>query len=146
LGLDPIERWNLGMCAGAVAASFAVSSSPFAASVALGAAIEAVNFRTLRSASLRLFSGDLSVGRAWLVVFVLRFTILSAVVAVALWSGVHPLGLLLGLSMIVPASIVGAWLHRPPIGSPEPGPPPEDPSWDRWNPWLARERAPEDDE
>jgi hypothetical protein len=146
LRLDPIERLNLGICTGAVATSLALSSSRFAASLALGAAIEAINFRALRSASLRLLAGDLSVGRAWILVFALRFFLLAAVLAVAFRAGAHPVGLLLGLSMIVPAAILGAWRQRPAVGNPAPGPPPDDPSWDRWNPWLARERAPEEEE
>ena len=138
--LDPIERLNLTLSAGAVAAGFAAASPAFATSLALGAAIEAVNFRVLRAASLRLFAGDLGVGRAWLAGFGLRFVALAFAVSFALRSGAHPVGLVLGLSMIVPAVIAGAWLQRPPVGNPESGPPPDDPSWETWNAWLARER------
>jgi hypothetical protein len=68
--------------------------------------------------------------------------LLAAAIALALRAGAHPVGLVLGLSTMVPAVIGGAWRTRPPIGNPEPGPAPDDPSWDAWNPWLARERDP----
>ena len=144
--LDSIEALSLTFAAAAAATSLALGSRPFATSVVLGAAIEAVNFRVLRATSLRLFSGELAMGRAWVAGFGLRFAVLAAAVALALRAGAHPVGLLLGLSAIVPAAIVGAWLQRPPVGNPEPGPPPDDPSWERWNPWLAREREPSDEE
>jgi hypothetical protein len=146
LQLDAIERTNLAISAGAVVAGYAAGSSAFATSVALGAAIEAANFRALRSGARRLFAGDLSVGHAWVAGFGLRFLVLAGAIALSLRAGAHPLGLVLGLSTIVPAVVVAAWRGRPPVGSPEPGPPPEDPSWDAWNPWLARERDPADSE
>lgn len=139
--LDPMERLNLGISAGAVAASLALATPPFAASLALGAALEALNFRALRAAAGRLFAGDLQMGRAWLAGFGARFAMLSIAIGYAIQSGAHPVALTIGLSTIVPAVVIGAWLQRPPIGNPEPGPPPDDPSWDLWNPWLAREEA-----
>jgi len=144
--LDPIEWLNLSLSSAAVVTGLALGSRPFAASIALGAAIEAVNFRMLRAASLRLFAGDLGVGRAWMAGFGLRFAALGVAMALALSAGAHPVGLVLGLSTIVPAVLIGAWLQRPPPQVCEPGPPPDDPSWETWNPWLARERDPSDDE
>jgi hypothetical protein len=142
LQLDSVERLNLAIAAGAVAVGYAAVGPVFATSLALGAGIEGVNFRALRSGSQRLFAGDLSVGKAWVVGFALRFVLLAAAIALALRAGAHPVGLVLGLSTMVPAVIVGAWRTRPPIGDPEPGPAPDDPSWDAWNPWLAREHDP----
>jgi hypothetical protein len=144
--LDAMERLNLTISAGAVAAGLALVSPPFAGSVALGAALEALNFRALRGGAMRLFAGDLAVGRMWLVAFGVRFAFLTVAIGYAIGAGVHPVGLTIGLSTIVPAVVIGAWLERPPVGRPEPGPPPGDPSWDRWNPWLAREVAPREDE
>ncbi|HTY18262.1 MAG TPA: hypothetical protein VMH82_11085 [Myxococcota bacterium] len=141
---DPIERLNLALSAGAVAASFAVASPAFATSLALGAAIESVNFRVLRSASRRALSGELAPGGAWVAGFSLRFVLLAVAISFALRAGAQPVALVIGLSMIVPAAIAGAWVQRPPVGEPEPGPPTDDESWDRWNPWLAREREPEE--
>jgi len=142
--LDPIEWLNLSLSSAAVVTSLALGSSRFAISVALGAAIEAVNFRMLRAAAQRLFAGDLGVGRAWVAGFGLRFTALGVAMALALSAGAHPVGLVLGLSTIVPAVLIGAWLQRPPPQVCEPGPPPDDPSWETWNPWLARESDDED--
>jgi len=142
--LNSIERLNLAIAAGAVAVGYVTAGPGFATSLALGAGIEGVNFRALKRGSRRLFSGDLAVGHAWLAGFALRFILLAVAVALALRAGAHPVGLVLGLSTIVPAAIVGAWRARPPIGNPEPGPPPDDPSWDAWNPWLARERDPQE--
>ena len=144
--LNSVERLNLAIAAGAVALGYATEGPGFATSLALGVGIEGVNFRALRSGSRRLLSGDLSVGHAWVAGFALRFVVLAGAIALSLRAGAHPVGLVLGLSTIVPAVIVGAWRARPPIGNPEPGPPPDDPSWDAWNPWLAQERDPVEQE
>ena len=144
--LDPIEWLNLSLSSVAVATSLVLGSSLFATSIAVGAAIEAVNFRALRATARRLFAGDLGMGGAWVAGFGLRFAALGAAIALALVAGAHPVGLVLGLSTIVPAVVIGAWLQRPPTFVCEPGPPPDDPSWDTWNPWLAREREPSDEE
>ena len=42
--VDPIQRMNLKLSAGAVAASFMLASPLFALSMLLGSVIEAVNF------------------------------------------------------------------------------------------------------
>ena len=57
--IDPIERWNLTLCAGAIAAGLALVSPLFAWSLAFGAALEAVNFRGLRGSAQALFAGQL---------------------------------------------------------------------------------------
>lgn len=140
--IDPIERWNLGISAGAIAASLALAPPPFTAGLAVGAVLEALNFRVLRRATRRLFGGEIAGGRAWTGGFALRFLFLGVAMAVAIDAGAHPVGLALGLSTIVPAVVVYAW-RNPPAGDPaSPAPPPDDPSWDEWNPWLARERPP----
>ena len=105
-----------------------------------------MNFRALRATSLRLFAGNLAVGQIWLAAFSVRFVVFAAVLGLALRYGADAVGLTIGLSTILPAVVVGAWLQRPPIGSSEPGPPPDDPSWESWNPWLARERDPAEEE
>ncbi len=144
--LNSIERLNLAIAASAVAVGYAAAGPAFATSLALGAGIEGVNFRALRSGAERLFRGDLAVGHAWTVGFGLRFVVLAGAIALSLRAGAHPVGLVLGLSTIVPSVIVSAWRGRPPVGNPEPGPPPDHPSWDAWNPWLARERDPTEQE
>ena len=55
---------------------------------------------------------------------------------------VRPVGLLLAL----PGVFVWAWRNRPPLVA-EPVRPalaPDDPSWDRWSVWRAREVMPDD--
>ena len=144
---DTMETLNLGISAGAVAASFALASPLFALSLAFGAIIEAANFRALRAAAQRLlFGGDLAVGNAWAMGFGLRFAFLAVAIAFALNAGAHPVGLVIGLSTTIPAVVIGAILQRPPIVECPPGPPPDDASWDAWNPWLARERDPAENE
>lgn len=138
--LDPIERLNLALCAGAAAVSLALANPGFTASLLVGAALESVNFRGLRGSARLLF--DVGGGSsAWSGVFALRFMLLAVGIGAALYAGAHPVGLLLGLSLIVPATVVHAWLTRP---RPDPSAPqlaPDDPGWELWNAWLARERV-----
>ena len=50
------------------------------------------------------------------------------------------------ISIIVPSAIAAAVIARPPVADVPPGPAPDDPSWELWNPWLARERDDADPE
>lgn len=146
MNFDSIERLNLGIAGAAVAAAFAIGSPNFAASVALGAGIEALNYHVLRSAAARLFAGELAVGSAWVAGFGLRFAVLGVAIALSLRAGADPVGLVLGLSVILPAVLIGAWRSRPPVQATAPAISGDDPSWERWNPWLAREQEAEDEE
>ena len=79
----------------------------------------------------------------------MRFALLGFAMYIALRSGADPIALVLGLSLIVPATLWVAWRTPPPVASAAllaAVPPPDDPSWDEWNPWLARERNPSRDE
>ncbi len=148
-GVVAIQRLNLGFSAAAIAAGWALVSPLFASSVALGAAVEFWNFRALHRGALRLFSGMATGGGLAMAGFGLRFVFLALAIALALHGGAHPGGLALGMSMIVPATLVGAWMVRPRDTAPShvPVPPPDDPGWDRWNAWRAAEREddPEED-
>jgi len=141
-----MESLNFGISAGAVAAAFALASPVFAASLAFGAAIEAANFRALRAAANRMFFGDLAMGKLWAASFGLRLGFLAIAISLALNAGAHPVGLVIGLSTTIPAVVLGAIYMRPPVLETGPAPPPDDPSWDAWNPWLARERDPAESE
>jgi hypothetical protein len=145
LRIDPIERTNLALCASAAVAGSWLLSPHFALSLLAGAVLEAVNFRGLRRSAEFLFRGNLSAGSGWQGLFALRFGLLVVGIGAALYVGAHPLGLLLGLSLIMPAAIFEAWRARPPIDPNAPALAPDDPAWDRWNPWLAREGEPEED-
>jgi hypothetical protein len=142
---NAVLGWNLAFSAGACAAGWAAVSPRFAASLALGAALEVVNFRALFSFSERALLRGNAAGAA-VGAFGLRFVLLGAVLWVALAAGAHVLGLLVGLSLIIPAVLLAAWRARPQVVEGFAGPLPDDPSWEEWNPWLARERAAGDDE
>lgn len=144
--LDPIERLNLALAAGAVPVALAAGSPRFASSLALGAAFGALNFRALHSASRRMFAGALGGSGPWVALFGVRFVLLAVAVGLALRVGADPVALVLGLSAIVPATLVGAWRMRPPVVADVPALDPEDPEWERWDPWRARERAPRDED
>lgn len=137
--IDPFERMNLVMTAGAVATSYAVASPSFTAGLALGAAMEAANFHALRRSAQFLFWGVLPNQRAWSAVFAMRFGLLAVGIAAALYFGMNAAGLLVGLSLIMPAAIIEAWRTRPLALEDAQALDPDDPAWNHWNPWLARE-------
>jgi len=145
VNIDPIERTNLTLSAGAVAASLALASPAFALSLAVGAALEAWNFRGLRRSAQFLFWGEIRGSGGWLGVYSLRMGMLVVGIAAALYFGAHPVGLLVGLSIIMPATVIEAWRARPPIDPSAPALAEDDPSWERWNPWLARENPPDEE-
>jgi hypothetical protein len=144
--LDPIQRMNMKLSAGAVAASFMLASPLFALSMLLGSVIEAVNFDGLRRSARFLFAGEIRGGRKWLLVFALRFSICAMVIMGAMNFGADPIGLVIGLSLMVPAVVIEAWRARPAIDPDAPALGPDDPGWDLWDPFLAREREPDDEE
>lgn len=144
IGVDPMQGWSLALSAGAAAAGWALVEPLFAASVGLGALLEAANFRQLRRHCQAIVFGGGGGGLA-AAGFGLRFALLGGAVGVALYAGAHPVGLVLGLSMIVPAAIGVAFWGRPAPSEAAPLEPlpPDDPSWERWSVWLAGEREPE---
>jgi hypothetical protein len=144
--IDPIERFNLALAAGGVAGSLALAGPAFASSLALGAAFGALNFRALRSASEKLFSGELAGSGPWVALFGLRFVLLAVAIGLALNAGAHPAALVIGLSLIVPSAVAGAWLRRPALDPNAPALGADDPEWDAWNPWFAREEDPVDED
>jgi len=139
MSIDPIERTNLTLSAGAVAASFALATPAFAVSLAIGALLEAWNFRGLRRSAQFLFWGQIRGSGGWLGVYSLRMSLLVIGICAALYFGAHPVGLLIGLSLIMPACVIEAWRARPPIDPSAPTLSDDDPAWERWNPWLVRE-------
>lgn len=144
--IDPIERTTLTLSAGAVAASLALASPLFAVSVAIGTLLEAVNFRGLKRSAEFLFWGQIAGSSGWTGVFALRFFLLVIGIGASLYFGAHPVGLLIGLSLIMPATVFEAWRRRPPIDPHAPALSPDDPAWDLWNPWTASERPPRDED
>ena len=143
-----IERYNLAFCAGGLAAAFALGSPRFAVSLLLGALLASANLRGIwRYSEIVLGVGKASEGsRLPALGFGVRFILLGAVLWVALSAGAHPIALLLGLSLIVPSVVIAAWRNRPEVLEGLPGLASDDPEWDMWNPWLARERDPDEDD
>jgi hypothetical protein len=148
MNIYPAERLNMGISAGAIAASFAFATPHFASSLALGAAIEAVNFRFLHRASELLFHGVMSGGGPWVGVLGMRMGILSGGLIAALVAGADALGLVIGLSLAMPATVISALRHRPEIIEQPLAdvPAPDDPSWDEFNVWRAGLDGPEEEE
>lgn len=146
MDLDPIQRMNLKISAGAVAVGLVLVSPLFAVSLAVGSLLEAVNFHGLRRSAQFLFWGEIAGGRGWSGVFALRFSLLALGIVSAIHFGADPVGLTIGLSLVMPAAIVEAWRARPPVDESAPALAEDDPSWDRWNPWLARERTADEEE
>jgi hypothetical protein len=144
--IEPIERWNLAISAGAVTTSLVFTTPAFALSLALGAALEAANFRGLQRSARFLLFDAVGGSSGWIAVFALRFSLLAICIGAALYFGAHPIGLLLGLSLIMPALLIEAWRTRPQIDADAPALDADDPSWERWNPWFAREDDSDPDE
>ena len=83
----------------------------------------------------------------WSAAYGIRFVLLAIGIIAAVYFGANIIGMVIGLSLIVPATIIEAWRSRPPIDPNAPRLVNDDPSWDRWNPWLAREtEAPDEPE
>ncbi len=141
--------WNLAFSASTCAASYALVSPRFALAVALGAVLELMNFRSLwRSCERVFFAGRQGVNGAGMAVgaFGLRFLLLAGVLFFAIQAGMHPVGLVVGLSLIMPAAVIAAWRVRPAIDPNARALPDDDPAWNAWNPWTAREAEPADPE
>ena len=138
--LDPTQRTNLTLSAGAVAVSLVWATPAFAFSLLAGALLEACNFHGLRRSAQFMFWGEIAGSRGWMGVFALRFSLLAIGIGAALYFGADPVGLLIGLSLMMPAAVIEAWRARPAIDPNAPALDADDPSWDDWNPWLARER------
>lgn len=137
--LDPIERMSFALSAGAVAISYAVAPAHFTAGLAAGAALEAMNLRGLVAYARMLFGGELAGAGAWIGAFSLRFVLLMVGMFVVLQAGGSPLGLVVGLSLAMPAVVISAILNRPERIEHEvlPAVPSDDESWDHYSVWRA---------
>lgn len=117
MALAKVEQWNIGLSAGAVAASYALATPHFAGSLAAGAFLEAVNLGAIHRAAQRLFRGEMLSG-GWVGGLALRFILLGTAIYLTMRAGAHPVGMLIGLSIAMPATVIDAWLNRPPIIDP----------------------------
>ena len=107
--------------------------------MAFGALLEAVNFRGLHQQAQLLFWGEIRSGGGWTGLYALRFGLLLIGIGGGLALGAHPVGLVIGLSLIMPTTIWWAWRNRPAIDPNAPALVFDDPAWEQWNPWFARE-------
>jgi len=148
--LARVERLNLGLSAGAVAASLALVSPHFAGSLAAGAFLEALNLGAIHRGAKRLFTGEIEGARTWIGLFSMRFLTLAAAIFVTMQAGADVAALLIGLSITMPATVIDAWLNRPAVVDPATlpsfvdggvagGPIPEDQSddayWESYSVW-----------
>jgi hypothetical protein len=115
--LARVEQWNIGLSAGAVAASYALVTPHFATSLAAGAFLEAINLGAIHRAAKRLFAGEILSG-GWIGGLSMRLVILGVAIFITMKAGANPIGLLIGLSVAMPATVIDAWLNRPPIVDP----------------------------
>jgi len=145
--LERVERLNLGLSAGAIAASYALSTPHFATSVALGACLEAVNFGAMLRGARHFFAGNIQGAGPWVGGFTARFLLLAIGIFAFLRLGADPAALLIGLSIAMPAVLLDAWIHRPEPVDPTqlPALDPDDEAWDRWSVWRVAELAPRED-
>lgn len=147
LKLDPIERVSLALSAGSVGAAYVFASPHFATGLAVGAALETMNLRVQVRTARRFFAGGWAGGAGgWLGGFGFRFGLLMIAIIAALEFGADPLGLLVGVSLSMPAVVFWAWRNRPAVmvQAAAPALAADDPSWDRWSVWRAKEIPPED--
>jgi len=117
MALARVEQLNLGLSAGAVAASYALSTPHFATSLAAGAALEAINLGAIHRGAKRLFDGKMMSG-GWVGMLSMRLVILGFAIYFAMRLGAHPIALVIGLSITMPATLIDAWMNRPPIIDP----------------------------
>lgn len=143
-----VQRTSLAFTAGAVGASLVFESPRFATSVLAGAAVETLNLNALwRSSQFVLGLADpKDSSKLALFGFGARFGLVALAMGLALYLGAHPVGLIIGLSLVVPAIVIVAWRTPAEIVEDAPALDPDDPEWDVWNPWLAREDDPEEEE
>jgi len=86
MGLARVEQLNLGLSAGAVAASYAFATPLFAASLAAGALIEAINLGAIHRAAKRLFDGKM-LTNGWVGMLTMRFILLGTAIYLAMHFG-----------------------------------------------------------
>lgn len=132
MGFAKVEQLNIGLSAGAVAATYWLVTPHFALSLAAGAFLEALNFGAIHRGARALFSvgENLAEGelideavvsarmKGWIGVFSLRFLVLAVAIYLTMRAGADPAGLAIGLSIAMLATVIDAWINRPPVVDP----------------------------
>jgi hypothetical protein len=134
-----VLAWHAAISAFAALLGFALATPKFALSLLLGAALQTLNFRGLFVFAQSAFENQARAASG----FALRLPLFGALVFVAIKSGVDAAGLLAGITTLVPSVLIAAWQARPVDVadlSALPALAADDPSWDHYSLWLARER------
>jgi hypothetical protein len=137
-----VLAWHAGFTATAALAGFVLATPKFALSLLLGAALQTLNFRALFGLARNAFTQQARAASG----FALRLPLFGALAFVAIKAGVDAAGLLAGITLLVLAAVIAAWQSRPRDTadlSALPALAPDDPGWDQYSPWLARERETE---
>lgn len=141
-----VQGYNAAFCALAALLALLFMSPAFAGAIVLGTVLGAANLRALWRHSEHVFFQTEGPRAPVALAFVFRFLLLGAALWLALSAGVNAIGVLIGLSILVPSIVIAAWRKRPPIMEGLPAMPADDPDWDLWNPWMAREGTPGEDD
>jgi hypothetical protein len=140
-----VLAWHAAISTAAALLAFALATPKFALSLLLGAALQTLNFRGLFGLAQSALVQQARVASG----FALRLSLVAALLFVAIRAGVDAAGLLAGITTLVPAVLVAAWQARPrnvaDVGA-LPALAPDDPSWDQYSLWLARESESEREE
>jgi hypothetical protein len=136
-----VLAWHAAISAAAALLALALATPKLAASLLLGAALQTLNFRGLFALARGAFVQESRAASG----LALRLPLVGALAFVAIQAGVDAGGLLAGVTTLVPAVLIAAWQARPrdaaDVGE-LPALAPDDPSWDHYSLWLARERDP----
>jgi hypothetical protein len=134
-----VLAWHAAISAVAALFALALATPRFALSLLLGAALQTLNFRGLFGLARGAFVQQARAASG----LALRLPLFGALIFVAIQAGVDAGGLLAGVSTLVPAVVIAAWQARPRETAEAgalPALAPDDPSWDQYSLWLARER------
>jgi hypothetical protein len=112
---NPIEKTHLCIAGVTLAMASMWVSSELLMAIALGAVLAAFNLHLLLGSSEKLFAGELQGARGWSAIFIFRFTLFACAIGIAIFSGIDPLGLIVGFSTLIPSVVIATWKARPPV-------------------------------
>ena len=120
--LQAVEQWTLGLGAAAALVAFLVVGREMGLAVSIGAALMGLNAIAMRRVGERIFAAfqrDVQAGTARplraIILFNLKMgALIAAVYLVVTYLHVHPVGLIVGLSVYPLAAVAVALTHSPP--------------------------------
>ena len=134
-----VLAWHVALTGIAALAALALATPKFALSLLLGAALQTLSLHGLFGFARAAFTQQARAASG----FAVRLPLFGALLFVAIKAGVDAAGLLVGITTLVPAVVIAAWQSRPrdiADSTTLPALPLDDPSWDQYSLWLARER------